>query len=221
VSTPGLSSEISYTTPNNAPTLQMTSNVLNGDNTINVSAKILTQGLNAGSFVSAKGFILGTTSPLTLSNALMSSYSLGNGGGDIVHLFQGLNPGVTYYICAYATNNSGASYGYSNEVTIKTNSVPPTVVTYDPSGASSSGVNVSGEVTKEGGEPVVDAGIEWGVSNSSFALGNSGNKGTGLGRFYFTIPYTGLTRGRVYYYRAYAKQFGKAPSYGTVKSFVP
>jgi hypothetical protein len=219
VSTPGLSSEISFITPNNAPTLQMTSSLLNGDNTINVSARILTQGLNAGSFVTSKGFILGTTSPLTINNALRSSYSLGNGGGDIVYLFQGLNPGVTYYISAYATNNSGASYGYSNEVVVKTNSVPPTVVTYDPSGASSSGVNVSGEVTNEGGEPVVDAGIEWGISTSSFALGNSGNKGTGLGRFYYTIPYTGLPRNRTYYYRAYARQLGKPTAYGNVKSF--
>jgi hypothetical protein len=80
-------------------------------------------------------------------------------------------------------------------------------------------VNVSGEVTNEGGEPVVDAGIEWGSSTASFALGNSGNKGTGLGRFYYTIPYTGLTRNRTYYYRAYARQSGKPTAYGNVKSF--
>jgi hypothetical protein len=221
VNSPGLSSEISFRTSNNVPTLQIISNVLNSDNTINVAARMLTQGLNPGSFITSKGFILGTTTPLTMSNYQMTSYSLGTGAGDIVHLFQGLNPGVTYYISAYATNNGGTSYGYSDPVTIKTNSVLPSVVTYDPSGASTSGVNVSGEVTNEGGEPVVDAGIEWGSSNSSFALGTSGNKGAGLGKFYFTIPYTNLTRGRIYYYRAYAKQNGKPAAYGNVKTFVP
>lgn len=220
VSTPGLSSEISFTTPNNAPQLSI-SYVLNADNTVNVTGRILSQGLAAGSFVTSKGFILSTSSTVDITNYQSTSYSLGTGSGDIVHLFQGLNPGVTYYIRAYATNNGGATYGYSAPISFKTYSVPPTVVTNTPLGSSSSGVNVSGEVTNEGGEPVVDAGIEWGVSLSDFSLGNSGNKGAGLGKFYFTIPYTNLTRGRVYYYRAYARQSGKPAVYGNVRTFVP
>lgn len=216
----GMSSEISFRTTDNAPKLSI-SYILNADNTVNVTGRILSQGLTAGSFVTAKGFILSTSSTLDMSNYQTTSGSLGTGAGDIVQLFQNLSPGVTYYIRAYATNNSGATFGYSDPISFKTYSVLPTVVTYAPLSTSSSGVNVSGEVTNEGGEPVVDAGIEWGVSATDFTLGSSGNKGTGLGRFYYTIPYTGLTRGRIYYYRAYARQFGKSPAYGSVKTFVP
>jgi len=191
------SNEIPFTTTDNSPKLSITTTLVNADNTVNVSAKILSQGLSSGAFITNKGFILGSTNTVNISNALFTSPSQGTGGGDIAYLFTNLNPGTTYYARAFATNNSGSTYGYGDPALFKTNVISPTVVTYDPTSTSASGVTVKGEVTNEGGDPVIDAGFVWGVSSTDFTLGNSGTKGTGLGTFQFTIPFTNLVKGKL------------------------
>jgi hypothetical protein len=213
------SNEITFTTSDNSPKLSVTTATVNADNTVNVSAKIISQGLQTGAFITSKGFILGSSSTVNLATAITTSPSQGSGSGDIAYLFINLSPGTVYYARAYATNNNGGTYGYGDPATFKTNVVSPTVITYDPTSISSSGVTVKGEVTNEGGDPVIDAGFVWGVSATNLTLGNSGTKGTGLGTFSFTIPFTNLTRGATYYYKAYAKNGVKPIVYGDFKTF--
>lgn len=214
------SNEISFTTKDNTPQLSISSITVNADNTVNVNAKVTSQGLYSNSLVDSKGIILGSAATVIYNNASVKSPSQGTGSGDIVYLFSGLNPGTTYFARAYASNNKGVSYGYSSALSFKTNAVAPTVVTYAPSNISSSGINVSGEVTNEGGDPVTDAGFVWGVSTTSFTLGNSGTKGSGLGTFSFTIPTTNFVKGTRYYYRAYAKNSKFPIVYGDIQSFI-
>ncbi len=214
------SNEISFTTSDNSPKLSVTTAVVNADNTVNVSAKIVSQGLQTGAFITSKGFILGSTNNVNLATAIVTSPSQGSGSGDMAFLFTNLRPGTVYFARAFATNNNGGTYGYGDPVTFKTNVVSPTVITYDPTSISSSGVTVRGEVINEGGDPVIDAGFVWGVSTTDFSLGNSGTKGTGLGTFSFTIPFTNLVKGRRYYYRAYAKNSVRPFVYGDTKSFL-
>lgn len=214
------SNEISFTTLDNTPQLSISSITVNSDNTVNVNAKVTSQGLNSSSLVDSKGIILGSTSTIIYNTASIKSPSQGTGSGDIVYLFSSLNPGTTYYARAYASNNKGVSYGYSTAMSFKTNAVAPTVVTFAPSNISTSGINVSGEVINEGGDPVTDAGFVWGVSTTSFNLGNSGTKGSGLGTFSFTIPTTNFVKGTRYYYRSYAKNSKFPIVYGDIQSFL-
>ena len=214
------SNEISFTTLDNTPQLSISSVTVNSDNTVNVNAKVTSQGLYSNSLVDSKGIILGSAATVIYNSASVKSPSLGTGNGDIVYLFTSLNPGTTYYARAYASNNKSVSYGYSSALSFKTNAVAPTVVTYTPSNISTTGINVSGEVINEGGDPVTDAGFVWGVSATSFNLGNSGTKGTGLGTFSYTIPTTNFIKGTRYYYRAYAKNSKFPIVYGDIQSFV-
>ena len=212
------SNEVSFTTLDNTPKLSISSGTLNNDTTLNITAKVNAQGLYSNSFVDTKGILLGTTATADLNTASFKSQSLGTGAGDMLYLFTGLKPGTTYYARAYASNNKAVTYGYSTGISYTTNIIAPRVVTYAPSGASSSGINISGEVLSDGGDPTTVAGFEWGVSSSNFNLGPSGTKGTGMGTFSYTIPTTSLVKGVTYYYRTYAKN-SKSQVYGNVLSF--
>jgi len=212
------SNEIFFTTKDNTPQLSISAGTINNDTTINITAKVTSQGLTSSSFIDSKGILLGTSATVLYSTALYKSPTQGTGSGDIVYLFTGLKPGTTYYARAYASNNKGVTYGYSPALAYTTNIIAPRVYTFTPSGSSSSGINVSGEVTSDGGDSNIIAGFEWGVSQTSFLLGNSGTKGTSLGTFSFTIPLTNLTKGVTYYYRTYVKN-SKSLVYGNAQPF--
>lgn len=75
---------------------------------------------NGGSTVMARGFVYNTSPTPTLANMFVQA---GSGLGGFSSAINGLVPGTTYYIRAYATNSTGTNYG--NQVTFNTTSNAP------------------------------------------------------------------------------------------------
>ena len=126
----------------------------------------------------------------------------------------GLSPGVTYYVRAYASNNTGISYG--NEISFMTNSInsplPITNITYN---SAISG----GTISLTNGVIVSEKGIVWGTSSSPTLLNMIGRTSNGTGAGTFTTTILGLEPGQIYYVRTYFNTVD-GTTYGTELSFV-
>ena len=113
----------------------------------------------------------------------------------------GLTYGNTYY---YRAKADGGIYGgmFGNEMTFKTDSTPPTILTDTPTAITPTGATVNGVLTTMGTAPATDASFKWGIASGSYpnetppqSMGAPGTFSDGL---------TGLTTGATYYYRAKA-----------------
>ncbi|MBN2212875.1 MAG: fibrobacter succinogenes major paralogous domain-containing protein [Bacteroidales bacterium] len=136
----------------------------------------------------------------------------------------GLQPLTTYYIRAYAFNESDTVYGEPESFsTIKDTSsvVPhqtPTLITYSADSIGQTTAVSGGNITDEGDDPVIARGVCWSLVPIPYietALDSTSN-GTGSGSYRSKI--TGLSPGNTYYVRAYARnKYGT--SYGNMISF--
>jgi uncharacterized protein (TIGR02145 family) len=95
---------------------------------------------------------------------------------------------------------------------------PATVTTSSIANVTNNSATCGGDVTNEGGTPVIDRGICWSTShNPTIALSAKTSNGTGIGPFSSNL--TGLSTGATYYVRAYATNtLGTA--YGNEVGFV-
>ena len=120
----------------------------------------------------------------------------GNGTGTFSVDLSGLNPGTKYYVRAYAKNEQGGeAYGTAKDFT--TEATLPTVTT-----DGIEGTTAHGTVTADGGKPVTERGICWGLNHNPTTADLHDSNGTGLGSY--AVPLTDLQPGKTYYYRAYA-----------------
>ena len=120
----------------------------------------------------------------------------GNGTGTFSVDLSGLNPGTKYYVRAYAKNEQGGeAYGTAKDFT--TEATLPTVTT-----DGIEGTTAHGTVTADGGKPVTERGICWGLNHNPTTADLHDSNGTGLGNY--AVPLTDLQPGKTYYYRAYA-----------------
>lgn len=120
----------------------------------------------------------------------------GNGTGTFSVDLTGLNPGTKYYVRAYAKNEQGGeAYGSAKDFT--TEATLPTVTT-----DGIEGTTAHGTVTADGGKPVTERGICWGLNHNPTIADLHDSNGTGLGSY--AVPLTDLQPGKTYYYRAYA-----------------
>jgi len=113
----------------------------------------------------------------------------------------GLEPGVTYYVNAYATNSQGTSYGEVIAVTPPAGA--PVVTTTSVTEITSSSAVTGGNVTSDGGNNITERGICWGTTSPVNIDSNTIQDGQNTEGSY-TIDLTGLTGGNLYYVRAYA-----------------
>lgn len=164
--------------------------------------------------VTARGVCWSTSESPTTSNSKTND---GTGTGSFTSSITGLAAGTTYYIRAYATNDSGTAYG--NQITFITNvSIQiPTVTTTSISSLASTFATGGGNVTNAGGSTVTSRGVCWSTLNNPTIANFKTIDGLGIGSF--SSPITGLSSGITYYVRAYAtNSFGTA--YGSQVSFV-
>ncbi len=121
--------------------------------------------------------------------------------GSFTSSITGLEPATTYYIRAYAVNIEAVAYGEE-----RTFSTPgkPSVRTIDTNALNWTKASVIGEVTDDGGEPVVAKGVCWSTSEHP-EIGDGSvctTENTGTGTFESFIA--GTVPGITYYTRAYA-----------------
>jgi hypothetical protein len=127
--------------------------------------------------------------------------------GTFSKTFTGLMNGTTYYYRTYATNAVGTSYGPDSIFVTDLFALPPTVLRTGISNLSGTTVTVGGNITSNGGDPVIQSGIIYGQSPNLTLWGwgvvdSATNPVVTTGTFNINIA--GLTHSTKYYYRAYA-----------------
>ena len=201
--------EISFTTGSAKPTVTTVSPSEVTSSSAVSGGNVTSDG---GSAVTARGVVWSKDHNPTIS--LSTKTTNGTGTGSYVSSITGLEPGVTYYVRAYATNANGTSYG--DEVSFTTTAVKPTVTTSDATDVTISSAKVGGNVTATGGAEVTERGIVWSTSKNPTT--NDSKKQVGSGTGSFTIGLTDLKIATTYYVRAYAIN-SVGTSYGEEISF--
>ncbi len=201
--------QVVFTTLADIPTV-ITSIISSVGKTTAVSGGTITS--DGGATVSARGVCWSTGQNPTISNNKTSD---GSGTGTYVSNLTGLNPGTTYYVRAYATNSAGTAYGPQGTVTTLVD--VPVVTTETVSDVTATTATGGGVVVSEGGRSVTARGICWSTGTNPTVSNNKSTDGSGPGSFVSAM--TGLTRGTLYYVRAYATN-SEGTSYGEQESFM-
>ena len=147
--------------------------------------------------VTACGFCYATMQNPTIENDHTTS---GKGLGTFQSNIINLQTGTTYYIRAYATNETGTVYGAQLKVTMQ-EGLP--VVQFKQAVSTATSISVTGEVLQTGGFAVTERGVCYSTMNSEPAV-EDGKVLSGKGKGAFSASITGLTAATTYYLRAYA-----------------
>ena len=203
----GYGDTISFKTKAGLPTL-VTTEVTSITETTAFSGGTITN--DGGAPVTARGVCWSTS-----MNPSLSDYSTadGSGTGAFVSNLTGLKNKTTYYVRAYATNSSGTQYG--NELSFTTVSLP-TLITFPVTNVTSNSAMSGGNVTNDGGTPVIAKGVCWNTSGNPKDPDGYTINGSGIGSFNSFIPY--LEPNTTYYLWAYATN-GSGTGYGAQQSF--
>jgi uncharacterized repeat protein (TIGR01451 family) len=166
---------------------------------------------SGGGTITARGVCWNTSGSPTTSDTLSS---VDAGSGSFERSLTALDPNVTYYVRAYATNSGGTAYG--NEVVFTTGRTAPWLTTATPSGVTETAAIVGGTVTGDGGTAVTERGLCWNTTGDPTLGDSHASMGLGLGAFETTL--TDLQRNTTYYVRAYATN-STGTGYGTLQTF--
>ena len=195
------SNDMSFTTPLSAP--QLTTNSITSITGISaISGGNIT--FDGGSAVTARGVCWSTNPAPTLSNSFSSN---GTGSGSYTSNITTLALGTTYYVCAYATNTVGTTYG--NVLSFTTVALP-TVTTAAFTDIKGNSAKAGGAVTNNGGSTISAQGLCWSTSSTP-TIANSVTTS-------FTDIMTVLSPNTTYYVRAYATNIA-GTGYGNQISF--
>ena len=165
---------------------------------------------DGGNPVTARGVCWSTSPTPTTAGSHTTD---GSGTGTFVSNLTNLTGATSYYIRAYATNSVGTSYG--NELTFTTLTLP-TVTTAVMTNITQTTAISGGNISSDGGTPVIARGVCWSTSPNPTTAGNYTVDGSGTGTFVSNL--TGLTGITTYYVRAYATNI-IGTSYGDQQSF--
>lgn len=163
------------------------------------------------SSVRRRGICWGTSANPTIVN---DHAAAGSGTGHFTTSINGLQPGVTYHVRAYAENGVGITYG--PEVTFTTLSGVPTVTTASIADVTQHSVTCGGVVTAAGSSAVTARGVCYSSTSVEPTVNDAHTTdGTGTGSYISNL--TGLQSGTTYYLRAYATN-AQGTGYGEVKT---
>lgn len=154
---------------------------------------------DGGEAIRTRGVCWDTTNNPTIAKNKTED---GKGTGEFVSTLTGLEPGMTYYVRAYATNANGTFYG--NEVTFSTGKAMPTVTTTTLSEVTFESAKTGGTIVATGGDEVTACGVVCGENQNPTLADNSTVEELAEGEFTFTSVITGLEPDKEYYIRAYA-----------------
>lgn len=205
------SDELSLTTTANPPTVT-TGEVSNITQTSAQGSGNVTD--DGGATVTERGLCWSTTHNPTL---LGNHANDGTGGlGNFTVNMTGLTTNTRYYVRAYAKNSAGVQYGNEVSFTTSQDVSAPTVTTAQVTNIQQNSATGGGNVTSDGGAPVIERGICWSTNHNPTTSGSHISNGTGTGSF--TCIMNGLSAGTTYYVRAYAIN-SQGTSYGSEVSF--
>lgn len=147
--------------------------------------------------VTARGFCYSTSQYPTIED---EHTIVGKGLGSYMGNIRNLNLGMTYYVRAYATNETGTSYG--KQISVTTQDGLPVVKTTTATSTATT-ISMQGEVIETWGYNVTERGFVYSQQNAQPTTDDlKVNAGKGTGVFNFTIQ--NLEPESQYYLRAYA-----------------
>ncbi len=205
------SDQMSFTTK---PILSLATISTNGISGVSATSAISGGNITSdgNSTVTVRGVCWNTSTSPTIS--LLTKTIDGTGTGNFSSNITGLIAGTTYYVRAYATNSIGTAYG--NELSFITVALP-TLTTTSVSGVGSTVASCGGNITNDGGGAITARGVCWSTSSGpTVLLTTKTSDGSGSGSFSSSM--SGLSRGTIYYVRAYATN-SAGTSYGNEISF--
>jgi hypothetical protein len=168
----------------------------------------------AGANIST-AFMLGTETDTGKYSRLATDIT--NSDGTFSKVLNGLQPNTTYYYQALASNIYNDFTVLPGDFMSFTTLPPnmPEVETKNPSGVTSSSVNLSGIVLKNNGLAVIETGFLWGTDPNpeNKVVAPTGSDGRN-----FSYPLSGLKGGTSYNIKAYASN-SVGTGYGKVISF--
>ncbi|MEQ7799549.1 hypothetical protein ABDJ41_07015 [Pedobacter sp. ASV1-7] len=198
------------------PTLTATDPVINIRATTATSGGEITD--DGRTPITNRGIVWSTYSNPTIALSTKTTDYVTQGIGSFTASMNKLTPNTTYYVRAYATNSVGTNYG--SETFFKSNVVMlPTLTTSPVTDIEGYSAKAGGDVTDDGGMPVVTRGVVWSLnSNPTIDLPTKIVNGT-AGNGIFENVFAGLIPGTTYYVRAFATN-SVGTAYGNEVSFV-
>ena len=166
---------------------------------------------NGNSEITARGVCWSTYQNPTIVDFKTAD---GTGGSIFTSLIVQLNPGVTYYVRAYATNSAGTAY--SAQTSFSTLAAVPVITTSDVTDVSNSTANCGGNITHDGGASITARGVCWSKNKIPMITDNKTSDGIGTGSFQSSI--INMDPSTQYYVRAYATN-NAGTGYGMIYSF--
>ncbi len=145
------------------------------------------------------GFLWGTDPTLVVSDNVSATTQAA--AGTFTSDLTGLTPGATYYFAAWA---DGDGFVMGDPVSFTTVATPPTVLTNDASGITTTGATLNGGTTALGSAPSVDVGFLRGT-DPLLAGATNGTVSSQTAAGSFSQALTGLAPGTTYYFRAWAQ----------------
>jgi hypothetical protein len=204
--------EISFVTAANLTVPVLFTNVLSAITTNSaVSGGVISS--DGGSTITSRGVCWSTTTGPTIS--LSTKTNDGTGIGAFTSSISGLAANTTYYIRAYATNNTGTGYGLESSFT----TAQPALAVLSTTAASNIGFATAvsgGVISSDGGAAVTARGVCYGTSANPTIASSKTTDGSGTGTFVSNI--SGLTASTTYHIRAYATT-SAGTAYGNDASF--
>ena len=163
--------------------------------------------------ITSKGVCWSTSPNPTTAD---SKTNEGSGTSAFFSYLNDLTPGTTYYLRAYAVNETGTGYG-NEEVFTSEATTTPQLITVDVSDITENSAISGGYISDNGGLEVTERGICWSTDPLPTTDDNKLVDGSaGAGNFSGTM--TSLESGTIYYVRSYAVN-GMGTGYGPEKTF--
>ncbi len=208
----GYGNKLSFTTNPEIPDVETVEITDITDNSATVNSIVNNDN---GAAVTSKGIVWSTVEmPDIADNEGITTD--GSGIGDYQSLMNGLNPGVEYFVRAYATNSVGTAYG--EQLSFTTEIILPEVQTNVVTDITASTALGGGEVITDGGSAVTTRGIVWSDTEYPDLDDNIDftEDGVGIGSYISNI--IDLEHVTTYYVRAYATNI-VGTSYGDQMEF--
>jgi uncharacterized protein (TIGR02145 family) len=184
-----------------------------------ISAITKTTGASGGNIISdggttvvSRGVCWSTNNTPTLSDNKTLD---GAGVGSFVSAITGLTAGTTYFVRAYATNDSETGYGMAMSFTTQP-AIIPTLTTAGVTSITQNTAICGGTITSDGAASITARGICFSTNHNPTIIDSKTTDGSGTGSFTSTI--SGLIASTTYYVRAYATN-SAGSAYGIEISF--
>ncbi|MES2850067.1 MAG: hypothetical protein V4685_13495 [Bacteroidota bacterium] len=169
---------------------------------------------DGGGTITARGLCYDLNPNPTIANNVVTATGE---TGSFTSTMTNLGPSATYYVRAFATNTAGTAYG--NEVSFTTNAITfPTIITTAATSISSTSAVCGGQITNDGGDPMIQNSIVYGTTHNPTTADNYLST-TSIGEGSYSIPVTGLLPNTTYYVRAYTGNSFIGPTYAAEISF--